>query len=72
MEKKLKFLVSGIHCKSCEKKIKDRLTPTCESVQVNISEGAVALKFDPSFTSAKKIKGEIEKLGFQIIKMNLG
>jgi uncharacterized protein len=68
MLKKIKFNISGIHCRSCKTLIETEIDvlPGVNKVEVDYKSGQAEVEFDDKKISQEKIFFEIEKLNYQV------
>ncbi|MFA4941669.1 MAG: sulfite exporter TauE/SafE family protein [Patescibacteria group bacterium] len=67
MLKKIKFNISGIHCRSCKTLIETEIDilPGVNSVEVDYKSGKTEIEFDDEKIKKEKIFSEIEKLNYE-------
>ncbi len=65
--------VSGMRCKGCVDSIESTVKPLkgVKYVKANLIQNKVSIKFDPNEVKLKKIKSEIESLGYKIVDGSL-
>ncbi|MDD5071430.1 MAG: sulfite exporter TauE/SafE family protein [Patescibacteria group bacterium] len=68
MLKKIKFHISGLHCRSCETLIETEIDvlPGVNKVEVNYKSGEAEVVFDDKKIGKEKIFFEIKKLNYQV------
>ncbi|MBC7539328.1 MAG: heavy-metal-associated domain-containing protein [Bacteriovorax sp.] len=73
LNKSVSFKVNGMHCGGCANKIIKSIEDLKieHSVDVNVSEGKVKIKFNAEESSISTFKESITKLGFQVEKVEL-
>jgi sulfite exporter TauE/SafE/copper chaperone CopZ/plastocyanin len=72
MLKKIKFNISGIHCRSCKTLIETEIDvlPGVNRVEVNHKSGKTEVEFDDEKIRKEKIFSEIKKLNYQVEEGN--
>lgn len=68
MLKKIKFHISGIHCRSCKTLIETEIDvlPGVNKVEVDYKSGEAEVEFDDGKIRKEKIFSEIRKLNYQV------
>jgi len=68
MLKKIKFHISGIHCRSCKTLIETEIDvlPGVNKVEVDYKSGHTEVEFDDEKIKKEKIFSEIKKLNYQV------
>ena len=68
MLKKIKFHISGIHCRSCKTLIETEIDvlPGVNKVRVDYKSGEVEVEFDEGKIRKEKIFSEIKRLNYQV------
>lgn len=68
------YPVKGMHCTSCAQIIQTRLEklPGIDSISINYASEEAVLNYDPKLISFDYINSELDKVGYQLTKINIG
>lgn len=74
LKKVVSFGISGMHCKNCEKTVKERLLgiPGIEEAEVSFAEEKATVVFDPDKISLDEIGEELLELGYEMDRSKKG
>lgn len=65
----LTLSVTGMNCSHCQKAVEDALNNLngIQDVQVDLEQGMVKLKYDPTVVSLPKLKAAIQEAGYEVL-----